>query len=71
MKQTFRGAWHSLTMWFNCLLLSMLPLFEMLADAVPQLREFLPDNVYKTMGLVAVLGNILLRFKTRQPLNEK
>ena len=68
---TLNGVLKSVTMWFNGILLALLPTFEMAADAVPQLHDYLPDNVYKTMGLIAIGGNILLRFKTSQPLKDK
>ena len=71
MRVTIKGAMKSVTIWFNGLLLAALPTFEMLAGAVPQLHEYLPDNVYKAVGLIAVGGNILLRFKTNQSLKEK
>ena len=71
MMATLNGMRKSLTMWFNGLLLGLLPTFEMAATAIPQLHEYLPDNVYKTMGLIAIGGNILLRFKTSQPLKDK
>lgn len=71
MMQILQGAMKSLTIWFNGLLLAALPTFQMAADAIPQLHEYLPDNIYKTIGLIAVGGNILLRFKTNQPLKDK
>lgn len=69
--KTIKGAWKSLTIWFNCVLLGLLPLFDMVMASLPQLREYLPTDAYKTLGLAALVGNILLRFKTNKPLNEK
>lgn len=71
MRKTLRGTLKSLTIWFNGVLLGLLPLFEMVMTSFPQLHEFLPDNQYKTVGLIAVVGNILLRFKTNKPLSQK
>lgn len=66
-----KGARRSFVIWFNALLLALLPVFEMAVSSLPQLREYLPDNVYKWVGLFVVVGNILLRFKTSQPLEQK
>ena len=71
MRKTMRGTLKSMTIWFNGVLLGLLPLFEMVMASFPQLHEFLPDNQYKTVGLIAVVGNILLRFKTNKPLSQK
>ena len=71
MMDTLRGMRKSATMWFNGLLLAALPVFEMAVGLLPELHEFLPDNVYKTMGIVAIVGNALLRLKTTAPLSEK
>ena len=68
---TWRKVRRSWTVWFNGLLLATLPLFEMVLAVMPQLHELLPDNVYKTVGIVAVAGNILLRFKTNNAIKDK
>ena len=71
MRDKLRNAWRSRTIWFNAGLLAMLPLFDMINAALPQLHEFLPDNVYKAVGMATVLANILLRFFTSTPLENK
>lgn len=48
------------TIIFNALLIAALPAFETLIAALPQLQSYLPDNVYRTVGLTAVIGNILI-----------
>lgn len=71
MMQKIRGARKSVVIWFNSSLLAALPVFEALHDALPELQQFLPDNIYKWAGLVVVVVNIILRFKTDKPLEEK
>lgn len=68
---TWRGVKKSLTIWFNGLLLAALPVFELTHDYLPELQTYLPDNVYKWMGIIVVVGNIALRFRTTKPLKEK
>jgi len=71
MLDKARNAWRSKTIWFNGILLAALPLFELALQVLPQVREFVPDDVYRMIGLVAVVGNAALRFMTTQPLEAK
>ena len=68
---TLKGMRKSLTIWFNSLLLAGLPVFELAHDYLPELQSYLPDNVYKWMGIIVVVGNIALRFRTTKPLKDK
>lgn len=69
--KTLRGVRKSLTIWFNSALLAALPVFELAHSYLPELQSYLPDNVYRIMGIITVAGNIALRFKTTKPLSEK
>ena len=71
MIENLTGAMKSLTIWFNGILLGILPLLDMILESMPQLHDYLPDNIYKMVGVIAVVGNIVLRFKTNQPLKDK
>ena len=71
MKDKLRGAWRSVTIWFNGLLLAALPLFEACRDYLPGLQEYVTPTVYKWVGLSVVLINIGLRFKTSRDLAHK
>ena len=71
LKAQLRGALRSLTMWFNTTLLVLLPIFEYAEQVYPQLQAYVGPELYKTMGLVVVVGNILLRFRTYQALQDK
>lgn len=66
-----KGSLKSLTIWFNGILLALLPLMEYLKDSLPQLQEWLGADLYRTVGLIVVIGNILLRYKTKKPVSEK
>jgi hypothetical protein len=66
-----KGSLKSLTIWFNGVCLSLLPIFEYAKDALPQLQDFLGPNVYRNIGLLVVIANIVLRYKTNKPVSEK
>ncbi len=69
--KTLRGMSKSLTIWFNGMLIALFPIFELVHDVMPEIQSYLPDNVYKWVGIIVVMGNIALRFKTTKPLKEK
>lgn len=71
LKRKLKNSWKSLTIWFNGLALSALPLFEMFKDSLPSLGLYLDNDVYKYVGAAVVVGNIILRFKTDKGLHEK
>lgn len=71
MLAKIRGALRSVTVWFNVMLLTLLPFHQDILDAIPQIQPYLPDNLYKTVGLAAVMINLALRFKTTADLAAK
>jgi hypothetical protein len=71
LKDKLKGAFRSLTIWFNGIILLALPVVEFASLTLPQLQEFLGVETYKLVGLIVVVSNILLRFKTKEPLAEK
>ena len=71
MKDKLIGAWRSFTIWINMCFIAVLPLYESVRDAVPELRQYMPDNSYKWVGLAVVVINIGLRFKTNCDLSSK
>lgn len=66
-----KGAFKSVTIWVNSIFLSVLPFYDEMRDALPQLQPYLPDNAYKWMALALVILNISLRFKTKRDLAER
>ena len=71
MKKMLRGICKSWVLWFNSVMLTILPIFEYAAHNYPNLHEYIPDNVYKPVGLFVIGVNMVLRFKTTKPLLEK
>jgi len=67
----FRWFRKSKTVMFNSVLLTALPVFEAIREFMPELQSYLPDSIYKIMGLIVVVANIYLRTKTTKPLSEK
>lgn len=64
-------AHRSLTLWFNAVAASVVTALPILQDAFPAMHDYIPDNLYKSAMGVVVAGNILLRFRTNQPLESK
>lgn len=61
----------SLTIWFNSLVLSFITAVPMLQEVLPQIQDYLHQDIYKLAATVLVVGNIILRFRTSKPLAEK
>lgn len=66
-----RGARKSVVIWLNGALLVALPVLDYAKDSLPQLAEFLSPDTYKTIGMVVVVANIVLRFRTATSLADK
>lgn len=65
------GSVRSLTVWFNTLLLMALPFSADLIAQLPMLQQFLPETIYKSVGAIVVVVNLMLRFRTKAPLELK
>jgi len=61
----------SLTIQFNGLMLVAFQLAPLVSESLPVVREFLTPEIYKWLFLAVVAVNILLRFKTKEPLANK
>lgn len=70
-KKALAGCHKSWTIWFNAGLLALLPMVEYAHDNYTQLEPFLGADTYKLVGLIVVIANIVLRFKTTSSLSEK
>jgi hypothetical protein len=70
-----KAAWRSKTVWFNLLLAAAwagLPdLLVEMGQMLPTIRDYLPQNTYGTLVIVAAVGNTFLRFLTKLPLEAK
>ena len=70
-----RGAFKSLTMWVNGLFLAAFPFANEIVsgvqDNLPQMSQYIPENIFKTLGVIVVVFNIYLRVRTKRSLEEK
>lgn len=71
MKKWLAGAIKSWTIWFNSVVLALVPIIDILKDSLPQLQEYIDATTYKLIGLAVLLVNIGLRIKTTKSLAEK
>jgi len=53
----------------NSLALLLLPLFEMLAISLPEYKEYIPDNLYRSVGVVLVTFNIVCHLLAHKSIN--
>lgn len=70
-----RGAFKSLTMWVNGLFLAAFPFANEIVsgvqDNLPQMSQYIPENIFKSLGVIVVVFNIYLRVRTKRSLEEK
>ena len=75
MMDKLRGALQSVTMWVNGIFLAAVPFADQIAqglhDAMPELSQYIPDNIYKAVGVAIVLFNLYQRTRTTKSLEEK
>lgn len=69
--EKIKKSYKSATIWLNGILLAALPVVEYARDNLQEVQQFLPDNIYRSMGLAVVVLNIALRFRTDKGLHEK
>lgn len=71
LSKKIKKSYKSMTIWLNGILLAALPVVEYARDNLQEVQQFLPDNIYRSMGLAVVVLNIALRFRTDKGLHEK
>jgi len=72
IKRRLKNAWKSFTIWFNGVALAVLPIVDGLKDFMPQIQDYIDDGIFKkTMLVLIICGNILIRFKTATDLADK
>ena len=69
--RSLKGAIRSWTIWFNAALASLLGVLPLTVEIIPVLQDYLPASIYQYLALIVVIGNIVLRFRTTQPLSVK
>jgi len=67
----FKGCKKSMTIWFNSVMGTAAVVIPVAIQEFPKLQAYLPDDLYKTVTVVLLTGNFLLRFKTTKGLTDK
>jgi hypothetical protein len=65
------NVYKSKTIWFHSVIAAIVIFIPELADALPQLQPYVPDNMFKYLTEVSVIGGIILRFFTSTKLSDK
>lgn len=69
--EKLKGAGKSVTIWFNTTLLAIIPFSDHIKEALPMVQDYLTPDMFRNIGLIIVVVNIALRFKTNKCLSEK
>lgn len=70
-REKLRGGLKSATVIVNAAFLAILPFYESAIVSLPELQPYLPENIYRKVGIAVVIINIVLRFRTHKPLEHK
>ena len=75
MIDKLKGAWRSLTIWVNSLILAMMPFVDNIMQAVrdnlPAVSQWLTADILKGAAVFILVANIALRFRTKSDLANK
>ena len=66
-----RGLKKSSTIWFNAIVAAIVSVLPYAISTFPQIKGYVPDNIYSTAWVALVVGNILFRIKTTTDLADK
>lgn len=69
--QKLKGTVKSLTVWFNSIGAAVLIGLPLAQESLPQLAQYIGPDLYKKLMAAVIVGNILLRFRTSKPLEQK
>lgn len=71
MLDKLRGAWRSMTIWFNVLFGMAVANFDTIRDGLPQIQPYMTPGLFGKLMIAAFVVNIILRFKTNCCLSAK
>jgi hypothetical protein len=71
MLDKLKGAWRSVTVWFNVIFGMIVTNFDAIRDNLPQLQPYLTPGLFGKLMVIGIVANILLRFKTNCDLAHK
>ena len=62
MMQKFKD---NISLIFNTIMLTLLPLVDIIHTALPELQQYLTSTTYKFVGLIVVVTNIFIHLRTK------
>lgn len=75
MLDKLKGAWKSMTLWFNALVLALMPyidnVMQATRDNLPAVSQWLTADILKGAAVFILVANIALRFRTTTSLADK
>ena len=70
-----RGAMRSVTIWVNGIFALILGSADQITagihDALPDLSQYLPTNIFKAIGIALIVFNLYQRTRTTKSLTDK
>jgi hypothetical protein len=71
MLDKLKGALRSWTVHFNLYVAAIIEGLPLIKDTFPELQPYVPANVFQIGMTVLIVGNLILRFKTKVALEAK
>ena len=72
LKKKLWGALQSTVIWFNGVVMAVVPFLDYLQYQIPTVQAVLPENLYGwAFGSVAIANMFIRFFKTKQALEAK
>lgn len=71
MKDKLKGAWRSWTIHFNLWIAVLIEGLPMMQESFPQLQPYVPANLFQWGMGALIIGNMMLRFRTKCALESK
>lgn len=60
-----KAFWKSITIWFNGVAAGLVTVLPELAEQLPLMKSYMPDDYYKWAFLVVTVGNVIIRARTK------
>ena len=65
------NVYKSKTVWFHSIVAGIVIFIPELTESLPQLQPYVPENMFKYLAEISVVGGIILRFFTKTQLSDK
>lgn len=66
-----KAFWKSVTLWFNSVVATVALVLPELALQLPAMKDHIPDDLYRWLFILTILGNVLIRLRTTTPVGLK